>query len=127
MTSKLVSRRSTFHALGAVYVAAALFAAPVSSFAADAPAPPPKAIKVIILPVINASQDLSAKKIMDDILREQLRTVPPERATFLLPFDSERILAQRNALDRSYRLSDKWDKYGAIDTTAVAGIDSIVT
>lgn len=89
-------------------------------------APPPKSIRVAVLPVVNASQDLSATKIMGDILRESLQSVPAERATFLLPQDSERILTGHNELDRAYRLTERWAKFGKLDSTAIAGLDSLL-
>lgn len=99
-----------------------------SSFAAEqAAAPPPKSIRVAILPIGNSSPDLGAAKIMGDILREQMKRVPPERATFLLPQDSERILTERNELNRAYLLTERWAKYGTLDSTAVAGLDSLLT
>jgi hypothetical protein len=121
-------RRFAARALAAAVSAALLAFAGASSFAANA-APekaPAKAIKVAILPVLNGSPDLSATKIMDDILRDQLKTVPPSRATFLLPIDSERILTQRNELDRGARLNERWSKLGTIDSTAMAGLDSVL-
>ena len=128
MTSKSLSRRSAFPARALALAAAAAFLVSTAGTvsAADAPSAPAKALKVVIMPVINSSQDLSAKKIMEDILREQLRAVPPERATFLLPSDTERALTQRNAMGDSYRLTERWDKYSVLDTTAVAGVDSVV-
>jgi hypothetical protein len=125
MNSPIV-RRFALPVPALAFVLATLLA-PAASRAADDPskAPPPP-IKVAVLPIINASQDLSAVKIMEDIVREQLRTVPPSRATFLLPIDTDRILTQRGAMDRSLRLSDRWDKYGVLDSTAVAGFDSLV-
>ena len=105
-----------------------LFVAAGDSAAKDEPAAAPtKAIKVAILPILNGSQDLGAPKIMGDILRDQLKNVPATRATFLLPFDSERVLRERNQLDLAYRLNEKWNKSGALDSAAVATIDSIFT
>jgi hypothetical protein len=126
MKTKSAPRRSAARALTVAAAAALLSLAVAPSRAADdAPAKvPSKSIKVAIFPVLNGSPDLSAPKIMDDILREQLRNVPAERATFLLPFDTERVLTQRNELDRGYRLNERWSKYGTIDSTAMAGLDS---
>jgi hypothetical protein len=76
---------------------------------------------------MNGSQDLGAPKIMGDILRDQLKIVPADRAAFLLPFDSERILSERGQLVLGDRLTTKWGKYGTLDSTAVAAIDSIFT
>jgi hypothetical protein len=83
-------------------------------------------LRVAILPIINASPELSATKIMDDVLREQLSEVPKSRGTFLYPFDTQQVLTSRNELDRAYRLTEKWAKYGTLDSTAIAGLDSIL-
>jgi hypothetical protein len=90
---------------------------------AKAPVPP---VRVAVMPVINGSAELGATKIMEDVLREQFKAVPAERATFLLAPDTERILTDRNALDRAYRLNERWSKSGTLDTTSVAGLDSIL-
>jgi hypothetical protein len=119
--------KAAFGALIASVLWGALWLAPATSVAADAAKPAAKkSIRVAILPVHNATQELSATKIMDDVLREQLANVPAERATFLYPFDTERILTGRNEIDRAYRLTERWAKVGTIDSTAIAGIDSIL-
>lgn len=124
-------KKSTYRWLVLTAVALASAAALSPASAAEpakeaAPPPPPKSIRVAILPVVNSSQDLGAAKIMGDILRESLKAVPAERATFLLPQDSERILTNQNELDRAYRLTERWSKHGKLDSTAVAGLDSIL-
>jgi hypothetical protein len=87
---------------------------------------PERPIRVAIMPIVNGSPEIGATKIMEDILRDQLKDVPAERATFLKPSDTERLLSDRNALDRAYALNDRWSKYGTLDTTAVAGLDSLL-
>ena len=84
-------------------------------------------IRVAVMPIVNDSPDAGAAKIMGDILRDQLKEVPEERATFLLSSDTERLLQDRNQLQRAYALNDRWSKYGTLDTTAVAGLDSLLT
>ena len=110
----------------ALTVAVSLSFVAARTRAAEAPAPAAKSIRVAVLPVENSSPDLGAAKIMGDILREQLKRVPPERATFLLPEDTERILASRNELNRAYVLNERWAKHGTLDSTAVAGLDSLL-
>lgn len=83
-------------------------------------------IRVAIMPLLNSSPDLGATKIMDDILRERLGAVPAARASFLYPFDTEQILTSRDEVDRIYRLNDRWEKYGTLDSTAAAGLDSLL-
>ena len=87
---------------------------------------PERPIRVAVMPIVNGSAEIGAAKIMEDILRDQFKDIPAERATFLKPSDTERLLTDRNQLDRAYRLNDRWSKYGTIDTTAVAGLDSVL-
>jgi len=86
-----------------------------------------KSLRVAIMPIVNGSPDVGATKIMGDILRDQLKAVPAERATFLYPADTERLLEQRDAMDRGSALLDTWSDYGRLDSTAAAGLDSVVT
>ncbi|MGH7682135.1 MAG: hypothetical protein ACRENN_09125 [Candidatus Eiseniibacteriota bacterium] len=83
-------------------------------------------IRVAIMPIMNSSAELSATKIMEDIIRERMKVVQTDRVHFLQPTDTERILASRNLADRADRLNDRWSKYGTIDTTAVEGLDSLL-
>jgi len=126
MKTQSACRRLATMAL-AVALAGSLSVAPGRSFAAEeTPAPPAKSMRVAILPIENSSPDLGAAKIMGDILREQMKRVPPEKATFLLPSDTERILAGRNELNRAYLLTERWAKHGTLDSTAVTGLDSLL-
>ncbi|HET9941330.1 MAG TPA: hypothetical protein VFR25_09545 [Candidatus Eisenbacteria bacterium] len=88
--------------------------------------PPAKSIRVAIMPVINGSAEVGAPKIMEDILHDRLKEIPAEQATFLQPTDTERLLEVHNASDKLFALNDKWSNYGALDTTAVGGIDSLL-
>ncbi len=118
------------HSIRAVPAAAALAFLLVCSLGAKKEEtkdqPPAKAIRVAILPVVNGSADVGAPKIMEDVLRDRLKEVPAERATFLQPTDTERVLNDRNALYRAYAINDRWSKYGTLDSTSVAGIDSLL-
>src|SRR5262245_16660399 len=109
-------------------VASALALFPPASLGAKKEDPPPaKSIRVAIMPVINGSAEVGAPKIMEDILHDRLKEIPAERATFLQPSDTERLLEVHNASDKIYALNDKWSNYGALDTTAVGGVDSLLT
>jgi hypothetical protein len=99
---------------------------PAASLAKDSPKKSGP-IRVAILPLTNSTQELSATKIMDDILRERLPNTVDDRATFLYPFDTEQILTARNELDRAYRITERWAKFGTLDSTAAAGLDSLLT
>lgn len=84
-----------------------------------------KSIRVAVMPIVNGSQDVTAPKIMIDVLRERLSNIPG--ATFLEPEDTERLLTNRNELGRAYTLNDRWSKFGVIDTTAATGLDSLLS
>jgi len=114
---------SSILALG---VAAALFAALLSAHASakDEKAHP---MRVAILPIVNGSSDVGAPKIMGDIFRERFKEIPADRATFLEPDDTERLLSNRNELGRAYAINDRWSKSGQIDTTAALGLDSLLS
>jgi len=100
----------------------------VASIGAKKEDPPPaKSIRVAIMPVVNGSAEVGAPKIMEDILHDRLKEIPAERATFLQPTDTERLLEVHNASDKIFALNDKWSNYGALDTTAVDGVDSLLT
>lgn len=126
MKTQSASRRLAVLALALAVAGQAMLAPGLSLAKEEAPAPPAKAIRVAVLPIENTSPDLGAAKIMGDIIREQLKKVPPEAATFLLPQDSERILGSRNELNRAYLLTERWSKLGTLDSTAIAGIDSLL-
>lgn len=85
-----------------------------------------KSIRVAIMPILNSSPEVGAPKIMEDILRDQLKEVPADRATFLYPPDTERLILQRDASDRQEVLLSTWSDYGRLDSTAAAGLDSVV-
>lgn len=109
----------------AALLALALFiAAPAR--AADEPVKQGPPIRVAIMPIINRSAELSATKIMEDIIHERLKTAQTDRVRFLQPTDTERILTSRNAIDRAERLNDRFSKYGTLDSTAVVGLDSLL-
>ena len=84
-----------------------------------------KGLRVAVLPVVNATGEQDANKILEDILREQFQDVPKERAVFLMPADVERILGDANT-DRAERVATRWSRYGTLDSTAVVGLDSLL-
>lgn len=89
-------------------------------------APASKGMRVAVLPVVNATENLDADKIMEDVLREEFKLIDPARATFLMPGDVERILNDADATDRAYRLTDRWSKKGSLDSTSIAGLDTLL-
>ena len=91
----------------------------------DAPAVT-KGLRVAVLPVVNGTGEFDADKIMEDILRERFKEVDRSRGVFLLPADVERVLGDADALDRGWRLTDRWSKSGVLDSTAIAGMDSLL-
>jgi len=90
-----------------------------------APAPS-KGLRVAVLPLVNGTGEQEADKIMEDILGDEFKLVDPARAVFLMPADVERILDDANASDKAYRLTDRWSKSGVLDSTSVAGLDSLL-
>jgi hypothetical protein len=111
----------------AAYAALALLAAlSIGAKEEKKDAKPTPVLRVAIMPVINSSPDLGATKIMEDLIRERIMSAPTDRARFLHPSDTERMLTARNALDQCDRLTDRWSKYGTLDSTAVAGLDSLL-
>jgi len=88
--------------------------------------PAAKGIRVAVLPVVNATGDVDADKIMEDVLRERFGDVDRAKAVFLLPGDVERVLTDANALDRALSVTDRWSKRGRLDSTAVNGLDSLL-
>ena len=91
----------------------------------DAP-PVSKVLRVAVLPLVNATSDVDADKIMGDVLQERFAETDHDKFVFLLPADVERVLSDANALDRALQVTDRWSKNGALDTTAVSGLDSLL-
>jgi hypothetical protein len=60
------------------------------------------------------------------VLRERFRELDPKKAMFLLPGDVERVLADADALDRAWRVSDRWARTGTLDSTAINGLDALL-
>jgi hypothetical protein len=85
-----------------------------------------KGIRVAVLHVVNATGEVEADRIMEDVLREQFREVDPKKAMFLLPGDVERVLADADALDRAWRVADRWARTGTLDSTAINGLDALL-
>ena len=94
---------------------------------APAQAKDEKGLRVAIMPILNSSPDVGAPKIMLDLLRDYLKSMPAERATFLYPPDTERLLADRDATERGDVLLNTWSDNGTLDSTAAAGLDEVVT
>jgi len=86
----------------------------------------PKGLRVAVLPVVNGSGEEDATVIMEDVLREEFKKVDPSRAMFLMPEDVERVLDDLHADDRASRLTDRWGRYGTLDSTAIVGLDSLL-
>lgn len=83
-------------------------------------------MRVAIVPYANSSPDVGATKMMDDIMREQVKKVDKSRATFMMPSDVERILADHNKADVVYRITEKFERTNTLDSTAIGGLDSLL-
>lgn len=92
----------------------------------DEKVPPGPSVRVAVIPYMNTSDDLGATRIMEDILREGVKKVDASRATFLLTGDVERLLSDRDQLARIDLINDRWNKNRTLDSTAVAGMDSLL-
>jgi hypothetical protein len=120
-----MSRSHWFHPL-AILGCLLLFAGTAAGAKEDKKDQKAKPIRVAIMPILNSSQEVGASKIMDDILRDRLKEVPADRATFLFSSDTQRLLQMGDAMDREAVLLDQWSSYGTLDSTAAAGLDSIL-
>ena len=85
------------------------------------------ALRVAVFPAANASQEVGAGKIMEDILKNELKKVEATRATFIWPADVERLLDNASQSDRIDRLNDRFSNVAQIDSTAAAGLDTVLT
>ena len=88
--------------------------------------PASKGMRVAVLPVVNATGEADVDKIMEDVLRERFSEMDHKKAMFLMPADVEPLLAGANALDRASRITNRWAKSGTLDSTALAGLDSLL-
>ncbi len=86
----------------------------------------PKGLRVAVLPVVNRTGEADADKIMEDVLRERFKDVDRSKALFLMPADVERVLGDANKLDRASRVTEHWSDTGALDSTAIVGLDSLL-
>ncbi len=127
-------RRSAHLALTMALLLASLLTLPAVSAAKDKEKEKGKkeeekygpSIRVAIFPFVNATDEVGATRIMEDLMRDQLKTVDPARATFLHPADVERLLSDREATARIDLLNDRWGKDRSLDSTAIAGLDSLL-
>jgi hypothetical protein len=93
----------------------------------EKPAEPVKTIRVAVMPLMNRTQEALADQVVNEALREQLKEFDAARALFLLPNDVERVLAAHNAYPRAGRIADRWSRDGKLDSTAVAGLDTLLS
>ena len=85
------------------------------------------ALRVAVFPAANASQEVGAGKIMEDIVKNELKKVEATRATFIWPADVERLLDNASQTDRIDRLNDRFSSVAKLDSTAAAGLDTVLT
>lgn len=88
---------------------------------------PMKSLRVAVLPVVNISPEPLAVPTVSQALQEQLGKLDPSRATFLYPSDVERILSAHNAMQRAMDIVDRWGKNSTLDSTAIVGLDTLLT
>jgi len=117
-------RRLLQPALPVVLLLLALAIAPPTAQADDAPKA--AGMRVAIIPFVNATEDIGATKMMEDVLSKELKRMDAKRATFLYPSDVERILTDADQMARVDRLNDKYSRFGTLDSTAVDSLDAIL-
>jgi hypothetical protein len=112
----------------ALPVAILLLALPSLSLAAkeDKAAPAGPSLRVAVMPFVNATDELGASKIMEDVLKKELKKIDAKRATFIWPADVERLLTDADQLARVDRLNDRYSKFTSVDSTAISGLDSLL-
>ena len=84
------------------------------------------AITVAVFPYVNGTEELGATKMMEDVLRTQLKAIDRGRAIFIMPAEVEQRLTDHDQLARIDRINDRWDRTGTIDSTALVGVDSLL-
>jgi hypothetical protein len=111
----------------ALPVALLLLALPLVSFAKDEPAAPAvPSIRVAVIPFVNTSDDVGATRMMEDVLKNELKKIDAARATFIWPADVERLLEGADQTARIDKLGERYSQYGTLDSTAVSGLDSLL-
>ncbi len=120
-----MKRRSMHRALPLALLLASLAALSTPSLAKDEEKKAPS-LRVAVMPFVNTTDDMGASRIMGDIMRDQLKKVDSDKATFLQPGDVEALLSDRDALTRVDIINDRWAKNGSIDSTAIDGLDSLL-
>ncbi|HEX4992038.1 MAG TPA: hypothetical protein VFV45_02305 [Rubrobacteraceae bacterium] len=102
-----------------------LLAAPAVSSAKDEkPASAP--LRVAVVPYVNTTEEIGASAIMEDVLKGELKKLDAKRVTFIWAGDTERLLSDADQLARVDRLNDRFSKFGTLESTAIAGLDSIL-
>jgi hypothetical protein len=110
----------------ALPVALLLLTLPAAAFAAkDEPAPAGPSIRVAVIPFVNTSDEIGATKIMEDVLKGELKKIDAKRATFLWPADVERLLGDADQLARIDKLDEKFSQFGTVDSAGI-GLDSLL-
>lgn len=106
-------------------VALLLLALPAVSSAKDEkPAGAP--LRVAIMPYVNTTEEIGASRIMEDVLKAELRKLDAKKVTFVWADDTERLLSDADQLARADRLNDRFSKFSALDSTAIDSLDAIL-
>lgn len=111
----------------ALPVAMLLLTLPLVSYAKDQPiAPAGPSLRVAVIPFVNTSDEVGATKIMEDVLKAELKKIEAKRATFIWPSDVERLLGDADQTVRIDQLNERFSQYSSLDSAGVAGIDSVL-
>ncbi|HEY7727355.1 MAG TPA: hypothetical protein VID50_02775 [Candidatus Eisenbacteria bacterium] len=102
---------------------------PGTAGAEEKGAPParPRPLRVAVMPLMNVTQEVLADQVVSQALRDRLKEFDSDRAMFLFPADVERVLSARDESYRAYRIAQRWSMDNTLDSTAVEGLDTLLT
>ncbi len=92
----------------------------------DDKAPAGPSLRVAVFTPLNSSEEQGAGRVLEDLLKDNLKKVEAARATFIYPSDVERALTDHDQVFRIDQLSERWARNGQIDSTAIAGLDTLL-
>jgi hypothetical protein len=93
----------------------------------EEPTLPRTPLRVAVMPIMNVTQEPLADQIVNQALQAQLSELDSARGTFLFSSDVQRVLSAHNQYYRAFAIAERWSKDGTLDSTAVDGIDTLLT
>ena len=104
----------------------AVLVAPTSAKDKKDEAPAGPSLRVAVMPPLNSTEEQGADRILEDIMKDQLKKIEATRATFIFPSDVERSLTDHDQVFRIDQLNEKWSTRSQVDSTAIAGLDTLL-